>query len=197
MPHFPETEIPSLRRFNGQVIAQALALVAEHVLAGRPPYAGLVGSHIRHVIEHYEALLSPAVPGIVDYDRRPRDRAVERSASLARSRLAALSERLNDAAGLDLDATVSIHGQVGLAGELGFVVTSTIGRELVFVASHAVHHFALLHAHCLQHGIPTGDNFGKAPATVAHERNRDLAQVTASQPIPRKEMTCPTLLRAA
>lgn len=197
MPQFPKPEIPSLQRFNCQVIAQALALVDEHDQAGRPPYAGLVGSHIRHVIEHYEALLLPALPGIVDYDRRPRDRALERSGRLARIRLLALRERLTDAADLDLDATVSIHGQAGLAGELGFVVTSTIGRELVFVASHAVHHFALLHAHCLQHGIPTGENFGKAPATVAHQRNHELTDVNPSQPTLRKEFTCPTLLRAA
>ena len=155
------------------------------------------GRTSRHVIEHYEALLSPTLPGIVDYDQRPRDRELERSGRLARTRLMALLERLSDSGHLDLDATVSVHGQAGLAGDLGFVVTSTIGRELVSVASHAVHHFALLHAHCLQHGIPTGENFGKAPATVAHERSRDLANVTASQPTPRKEMTCPTLLRAA
>jgi len=197
MPQFRQTDLSCLQRFNGQLIADALALVAEHDVAGRPPYAGLVGAHIRHVIEHYEALLSPTLPGIVDYDQRPRDRELERNGSLARTRLMALHQHLSEWGHLDLDATVSVHGQAGLVGDLGFVVTSTIGRELVSVASHAVHHFALLHAHCLQHCIPTGENFGKAPATVAHERSSDLANVPASQSNPRKESTCPTLLRAA
>jgi hypothetical protein len=67
----------------------------------------------------------------------------------------------------------------------------------VFVASHAVHHFALLHAYCLQQGIPIGENFGKAPATVANERRRALANIPASNPVHLKELSCLTLLRAA
>jgi hypothetical protein len=197
MPQLPEPKLPCLLHFNVQLIEAALRLVAEHDLAGRPAYEGLVGKHLRHVIEHYEALLSPGLPGIVDYDQRPRDAELERSGSLARLRLLALHQRLTHWGAVDLDASVAIHGQAGLGGELGFVVQSTIGRELVSVASHAVHHFAMLHGYCLQYGIPTGENFGKAPATVAHERNRDLANVFASNPIHRKEPSCPTLLRAA
>lgn len=197
MPQFSEPAIPCLLRFNSQIIEAALSLVAEHDAAGRPAYAGLVGTHIRHVIEHYEALVSPALPGVVDYDQRPRDRELERSGRLARARLLALHQRMNDWEELDLDATVSIHGQAGLGGELCFAVASTIGRELVSVASHAVHHFALLQGHCLEHGIPTGEDFGKAPATVAHERVRVLPDTPISNPIQTKEPTCPKLLRAA
>jgi hypothetical protein len=166
-------------------------------VAGRPTYGGLVGKHVRHVIEHYEALVSPTLPGVVDYDQRPRDPELERSGSLARTRLAAVHQRLNDWGDLDLEATVSVQGQTHFGGELGFVVESTIGRELVSVASHAVHHFALMHGYCLQQGIPIGENFGKAPATVAHERRRALDNVPASNPIHPKEPSCPTLLRAA
>jgi hypothetical protein len=197
MPQFPEPKSPCLLRFNGQLIDAALALVAEHDVAGRPAYAGLVGKHMRHVIEHYESLLSTTPPRIVDYDQRPRDPDLERSESLARMRLLALRERLIDWRDFDLDATVSIHGQIGLGGEMDFVVESTLGRELACIASHTVHHFALLQAHCLQHGIPTGEHFGKAPATVAHERSRDQANAVASNTLHRKELTCPTLLRAA
>ena len=182
---------------NVQLIEEALVLVAEHDLAGRPAYAGFAGKHIRHVIEHYEALLSPLRPGIVDYDHRARDAELERSGSLATARLRALLQRLNDWSDADLDANVSIHGQTGADGEQRFAVGSTIGRELVSVASHAVHHFALLHGYCLQHGIPTARNFGKAPATVAHEQSRELANAPASNPHHRKELSCHTLLRAA
>ena len=69
-----------------------------------------------------------------------------------------------------LGMPVRVCGQCGGAGEFSFNHPSSIGRELAFVASHTVHHFALLAAHCQQHGIPTPADFGKAPATVAHER---------------------------
>lgn len=197
MQHLSEPGLSCLLRFNAQLIEDALALVAEHDLAGRPAYAGLVGTHIRHVIEHCEALLAPTLSGVVDYDQRPRDPELERSGCLARMRLLALRQRLNDWADADLDATVSVHGNTGLGGGTAFVVESSIGRELVSVAIHTVHHFALLHAYCLQHGIPVNKNFGKAPATVAYERSRDPTNALASNPIHRKEPSCPTSLRAA
>jgi hypothetical protein len=104
---------------------------------------------------------------------------------------------LGEWAHADPDAMLSIRGRTGPGGEWGFAVASTIGRELVSVASHAVHHFALLHSHCVQNGIPIGENFGRAPATVAHERDRDPANAPVGHSIHRKELSCPPLVRAA
>ena len=168
-----------LLRFNRQVIDQAFALVAAHQEPGAPDYAYPVGAHLRHVIEHCEALLLPAVPGVVDYDARARDVELERSPAVAVQRLQALHTALSHGVGTSLTTAVQVHGQGGLGGEFHFSVPSTIGRELVFVASHAIHHFALLQAHCKQHVVPTGDSFGKAPSTVAHERARHGAPATA------------------
>jgi hypothetical protein len=50
-------------------------------------------------------------------------------------------------------------------------VASSVGRELVFLATHAVHHFAVLHVYCLQHGLIVDADLGRAPATLAHERH--------------------------
>jgi hypothetical protein len=171
MPPSFDTDAQCLLKFNRDVLDQALALVAAHEVAGAPAYAGPVGSHLRHVIEHYEALIFPACHGVVNYDSRPRDVELERSAQVARARLLALLQRLLPEYRLSLDEPLSVRGKGGPGGEFDFTVGSTIGRELVFAASHAVHHFALLKAHCQQQGISVGANFGKAPATVAHERD--------------------------
>jgi len=113
----------------------------------------------------------PAEPGSVDYDARRRDAALERSPQLARSRLLALQQRLARL-GFDLQQPLCVRGLAGLAGELAFALPSTLGRELVFVASHAVHHYALLASHLRQHGLPVpGEGFGVAPATRAHARS--------------------------
>jgi hypothetical protein len=169
-----------LLRFNRQVLDQALALVAAHQLAGAPDYAYPVGAHLRHVIEHFEALLFPAVSGVVDYDARARNAELERSPAVAVQRLRALRTALSHSAGISLTTAVQVHGQGGLGGEFHFSVPSTVGRELVFVASHAIHHFALLQTHCRQHGVPTGETFGKAPGTVAHERAQRRGPVDAT-----------------
>jgi hypothetical protein len=167
---------PGLLEFNMRLIEQAQALAAAHVGPGRPRYVGLVGSHLRHVIEHYDALLFPTHAGIVDYDARLRDADLETSPHVARSRLQALLRALTDTSAAGFAAPLQVQGQGGLKGESRFQVASSLGRELAFVASHTIHHFALLAAHCQQQGIPTPEGFGKAPATRSHEgTSRKLA----------------------
>ena len=175
-----------LLQFSIDVLEQALALVAWHETPGAPDYAEPVGAHLRHIIEHYEALLSPAEPGSVDYDQRPRDRELERQPAVARARLEALQARLRQWTDAQLDAPLQMRGLGGLAGGYDFAVASSAGRELAFMASHTIHHYALLQAHCQQHGISINAEFGRAPATVAHER-----AALASAPMPSlKETPC-------
>lgn len=163
--------LPTLLAFNRQLIAQARGLVRAHMGAGAPRYAGPVGAHLRHVVEHHAALLQPAQPGWVDYDSRARSLALQTEPAEALRRLAQLEAALDDAALPAADTPVQVLGLAGLQGEAAFAVPSSLGRELAFVASHALHHFALLAPHCRQNGIPLPPGFGQAPATVAHERS--------------------------
>ena len=180
-----------LLAFNQQLLAQAHALAAAHHAARLPDYAAVAGAHLRHLIEHFEALLLPATAGAVDYDSRLRDAALQACPQLAQQRLQALHEQLDDWHAEMLDRPVQVMGRAGHQGEVGFNVASTIGRELAFVASHTVHHFALLADHCRQHGIHTPAHFGKAPATVAHERAS--CAVAAIRTTVHQESTCSTL----
>lgn len=194
LPPIAETAHDALLRFNRQVLDQALALIALHEDSQAPAYLGPVGVHLRHVIEHYEALLSGAERNAVDYDRRPRDSLLERCPVEARRRVIKLQTQLAPSHLLPLAHPIGVRGQSGPVGELNFTVDSTFGRELVFVASHAVHHFALLQPHCRQHGIDLGADFGKAPATVAHERGGSIAPAST---LHRKDTPCiPTPLAA-
>jgi hypothetical protein len=159
--------------FNQQVLDQALALLAHFGPAGqsaKPTLTGPVGAHLRHIVEHYAALVFPAQAGVVDYDARPRERALESDPQLASSRLRALRQQLAIWPSALLDAHVRVRVQGGLVGDRGFEVSSTLGRELAFVASHAIHHFAALATHGRALGIALPKGFGKAPSTVAHER---------------------------
>jgi hypothetical protein len=71
MPADP-TVATDLCQFNREVVAQATALVLGHAVGNEASYDGPVGAHLRHVIEHYDALRTPLIDGTVDYDRRPR-----------------------------------------------------------------------------------------------------------------------------
>jgi hypothetical protein len=179
--------------FNQQVIDQALAVVGEHAAPGArhsaPPFAGPVGVHLRHVVEHYEALVNGLTLGVVDYDGRPRDRQLESSPTLARDRLLGLRQVLGQWTPDVLDRPVQVLGQGGITGDFDFRVASSVGRELVFLASHAVHHFALLAERLQRHGVPVPAHFGKAPGTVANE----IATRRAAAPSDNQELSCLSL----
>jgi hypothetical protein len=161
-----------LLAFNDAVLAQGEALAAAHEPVGAPEFAALIGPHLRHIIEHYEALVLRPFANECDYDRRPRDRAVEQSPALARARLGALRSALRDCSDEALDEALIVFTLGGVEGQWPLATASTVGRELVFLASHAVHHFALLREHCARQGLAISPHFGVAPATVAHARQR-------------------------
>ena len=87
----PPADAGCLLDFNVYVLDQALALIALHQVPSAPSYANPVGAHLRHVIEHYWALVRPACPGIVDYDARARNRELEQSPDLARVQIIAIT----------------------------------------------------------------------------------------------------------
>jgi len=163
-------DLEKLIRFNIDVLHQGLQVLEAQAAVPGSDYGSHIGPHLRHVIEHYEALAGQLTSLSIDYDSRARDRSPERDPAVARARIEALQRQLR---GLDLNAVsepIAVHLRGGLAGEENFVSFSTLARELLFVASHAVHHYALIQMHCKAQGIVLGEDFGKAPATVRHAR---------------------------
>lgn len=153
--------------FTHQVLDQLLDFVRQHEGVDAPSYKGPGGSHLRHIIEHYEALTRGG--DCLDYDNRVRDQALETTASLARERLHQIKSSINDDLSHELDRAVQVKGMNGLQGEYQYQVGSTVARELVFLASHAIHHCAILRPYCEANGIVVGSFFGIAPSTVAHQ----------------------------
>lgn len=171
--------------YNIGVLQQGAALIMRCADEG-VAFSAFVGPHLRHIVEHYEAfVLAVAVRHArkpegcaVHYDGRPRDRRFERDADYALQRIAALQAMLFALDHQALPGAVDIHLYGGLAGEQAFVTASSPERELMFLASHATHHFALVKTRLEQLGVVLGASFGQAPATVRHA----IAQ--ADTPIP-------------
>ena len=173
--------------YNRVLLSQGVDMIDLLQAQAKPGfrYAQAVGPHLRHIIEHYQALLNtlPATPGTdncVDYDARNRALDVQSDPEVTRERLLGLIAQMNEMetlaeggrqkVALDLDTPLTTRLQAGTAGEMAVTVGTTLGRELLFVASHTTHHYALLAHHCQAAGVSLGSDFGKAPATVAFER---------------------------
>jgi hypothetical protein len=163
--------------YQVHLLLQAGAMVERLQKEAQPGfrYAQAVGPHVRHILEHVTALTDALQRGsmMVDYDARERDLQVQSvpAATLAKIRAVVYQiGQLKVITSAALDLPLSTRLQTGPDGALEVVVQSTLGRELLFVASHTVHHFALLAQYCKAAGVDLGHDFGKAPATVAYER---------------------------
>lgn len=129
-----------------------------------------IGAHYRHHLEHIQLLLDGA-HDLIDYDRRKRDPAIETDVQVARSRTEELIGRLRQFSPTQLNATVTVVHQSCEDTDLRPMCHSTFERELLFVLSHAVHHYALINViHQLVTNRPCHEGFGVMPSTIAHTR---------------------------
>lgn len=137
------------------------------------PYAASgVGKHIRHVIGFYECLLRGR-GSRVDYDRRQRDPDVETDRSAARERIIGVQTQLKQLLPED-DSSLWVRCDERLQGAARDPFTaSTLSRELQFLVSHTIHHWAIvaLILRTVDHPVPP--DFGVAPSTLlSGSRNR-------------------------
>lgn len=130
-------------------------------------YGGSIGGHIRHCIEHFEGFRRGIEGGAIDYDARKRGTTEETDPAAAIEKLDQLISWIRE------EATKHTRGdQVRVKidcgadeGEPGWEI-STVGRELQFLASHTVHHFAIIGIMCEAQSVETDADFGVAPSTL-------------------------------
>ncbi len=125
-----------------------------------------VGKHFRHVLDFYDRLIE-GFGTIVDYESRKRDQQVESdpvyAVETARRHATAL-EKL--ASGSDDDPPAAVRLEVLDADGSGIETRSTIARELAALASHTIHHYAIIAMLLRVQGIEVDHSFGVAPSTI-------------------------------
>lgn len=154
---------------NRHFLEQGIALLETLTDAAyAAPYRGHspMGAQYRHVLEHYQSLLDGLAAGCVNYDARARDARLETDRRFA---LATTRDLLARLATLPLvtDPALVVHLDSG-GGAAPDWRASSLGRELQFLASHTVHHYALIALLLEGLGEPVPDDFGVAPSTLAY-----------------------------
>lgn len=132
-----------------------------------------IGGHIRHNLDHYWSFLRGVGEGEIDYDARARDVAIESNPELAACATEEIAADLIALKGSELDRDVRVKmdtGSYALPEEEWS--RSTPRRELQFLLSHTVHHYALISVMCHRVGIALEPDFGVAPSTLKYQRTR-------------------------
>jgi hypothetical protein len=126
--------------------------------------SGGVGGHVRHCLDHIDALVQATWSGVVEYDRRRRGTDVETCRVAALQQIANLAGQLALFDRSVLDEPLLVESQIDPSGAM-ILTRSSVCREVAFVISHTIHHNAIvaqLMAHRNAHLDP---RFGLAPAT--------------------------------
>ncbi|HXW08317.1 MAG TPA: DinB family protein [Vicinamibacterales bacterium] len=126
--------------------------------------SGSIGSHVRHCLDHVDALLTGLPAGRVDYDARRRGTTVESSRAAAIAETIRLCRALDGIRGQDLDQPLVLAGALDTNGPQ-MSARSSVGRELAFVVSHTIHHLAVIALLLRELGIAVPPRFGYAPST--------------------------------
>jgi uncharacterized damage-inducible protein DinB len=127
--------------------------------------SGSVGAHVRHCLDHVRAVLDAAEGARLSYDHRERDTVLENDRTLGILALRHQSHRLEALAGRPADQPMRLDAQVACDGAT-VDVASSLGRELVFVLQHTIHHQAIVALLLAARGVAIPPRFGYAPSTI-------------------------------
>lgn len=122
-----------------------------------------VSGHLRHCIEFYQCLLNGMGRKRVDYDARPRDERLESSRVHACESIEELIAGLR-ALG---PSSPGLKVRTGPRAKESWI-DSSLDRELLYLAQHTVHHFALIAMLLRFQGIRPHRDFGVAPSTLEY-----------------------------
>ncbi len=136
-----------------------------------------VGRHMRHIMDFYMTFFDGLPSGVIDYDTRQRHPELETDRTAAARRLQELMGALETIE--DLDRAVMSKTDGHRRDPSAAFSPSTVGRELQFLAFHAVHHFAMIAMILDRQGIRTPAGFGIAPSTLAHWQATGNGRVAA------------------
>ena len=180
-------EVPGGRRMvvaaNVRLLREGLAVleeVSDTLYTCTTSFApgGSAGEHLRHTLDFYEVLLRDLHSARIDYVNRPRNPRIEVERAHALERGATVAREVARISADQLSRPLLVHAEDESAGaDVGLTEEapeswshSTLHRELQFLISHTVHHFALIAVVLRALGHEPPPAFGVAASTLRHRK---------------------------
>ena len=149
----------------------------------KPAFQSTIGAHFRHVLEHYRCFFTQLDSNVFCYDLRERDQLLECDCNYALSTIEELKSSLSSLLETDCGSeSYQIQDE-----QTSFPVDTSLNRELLFLQSHTVHHYAIIAAMTRAFGNQPEQEFGVAIATRVH--NEKCAD-EKNNVVVAKEATC-------
>ena len=122
-----------------------------------------VGQHVRHTIELFQSLVNGYETGVVNYDKRKRDSAIETDIAVAIHIMHHILAAINKPG-----KKILLESELGMQDGV-YIIESNFDRELAYNLEHAIHHMALIRVGINElTDIVVPEKFGVAPSTIKH-----------------------------
>jgi len=131
-------------------------------------FSASLGSHYRHVLDHFLCLAEGVRTGQVNYDQRRRNPQLENSVTCARLATEGLIDEFGALSSELLQRDCAVTYSVFYGETEAEAVKSNLAREVMFCVGHAIHHYAILRILCAGVGVKLPYEFGVAPSTLKH-----------------------------
>lgn len=160
-----------------EVLQQAVDLLADisdrHYNGGETTArmnGSTLGGHFRHCLEFVNCFLAGAKTGKIDYNLRERDRLVETDRSHAANEFRRAIEDLKTLAARAAggESLLVKPEDINELGGAQFWCASSLERELEFMQSHTIHHYALIAFKLRAMDFVVPPEFGIAPSTLRY-----------------------------
>jgi hypothetical protein len=127
-----------------------------------------VGQHIRHIIELFVCLQEGYYSGVINYDKRKRDRIIETDRQYAASLLIEIYESIEKP-----HKKLVVEFMYPALDGTTFQVATNYYREVMFNFDHSIHHMAMIRIGVEEmQGLDLPEEFGVATSTSNHRRAR-------------------------
>lgn len=122
-----------------------------------------LGQHFRHILEFFQCLEAGLEAGMVDYASRKRNLMYEDQPGLAAQAFSDVMDTLGR-----FPDTYVLEVKAEFGGLERPVYQSCLGRELLFIYDHAIHHLAIIKIglRCQFPSIQVDRNLGISPSTL-------------------------------
>lgn len=146
----------------------------QYIKAHSDCYDSTIGGHVRHNLDHFFCFEEGLKSGKVDYDARERDGFLETDPEYAAAKMERLIQLVDSLSAENLDQSLRVKMDSGASHqEIENWSQSSSRRELQFLISHTIHHYALIATLCSRDGIKLPEDFGVAPSTLRYRKSRN------------------------
>jgi hypothetical protein len=134
-----------------------------------------IGSHYRHCLDHFQSLLDGLDADEVNYDHRKRDPRIEKDRDFALSETHRILTACQSIPADFLRCPINVRSKVNYGLDEASLIASTVGREFMYAAAHAIHHYALIAVMCALIKVQVPAGFGVAPSTLQYHAQKQKA----------------------